>query len=381
MSKSQYSKLTILELKELCRTKNIKNYSGLNKDELVKLVNKNIKSGGMRRDRGLYISKNNLFSMAYYHNPSQRRGTNGKTYDMINVSINCSEHNFEELIKSNNSSISNLKNIFKSIRNKNMHSTPSGTIQRDITLAIGNIIVYNGKGYQIEDIVYQNIVKLMGERVPYAILCIDTLSGEKVTFDIDNTDFWINIFLKFFITEHNTAIASRKPRISENEEVVIKTTNPENSSNYIANRKLSNLEKYIKNSSFEKMSEFEYVSKNYEGLPLKLDLYIDYVSQGIPEYCKIHEKTIDVINYFIKNPQWMSGYAVKIGLIDDITIYVYYNSDKKLCIIGEFDGIPYLMYDHYSSKINNNYRKCEQNKYSKTNKKSNYGKKYYISDN
>jgi len=215
MSKTQYSKLTILELKELCRTKNIKNYSGLNKDDLVKLVKKNIKSGGMRRDRGLYISNNNLFSMAYYHLHGKK-----KTYDMINVSINFPETNFKTLIKSKNLSTNNLKRIFNSIiRSKNTHSTPSDTFQRDITLAKGDIIVYNGENYEIKDILYHNIVKLMGEKVPYAISC-----GEEVTFYIDDTDFWINIFLNYF-REHN------------NEQLRTNTRNPEHSINSVPNNK------------------------------------------------------------------------------------------------------------------------------------------------
>lgn len=94
MSKNQLMSLSNLELKQMCKNKGVKGYSQLNKEDLVKLLRKNVKLGGVNEidisindgcnTRILVVIKN-IGSNEL--NIGDRFISNGKTYELIGIDV------------------------------------------------------------------------------------------------------------------------------------------------------------------------------------------------------------------------------------------------------------------------------------------------------
>lgn len=143
--KINLNNLTIIELKELCKIYNIKGYSTLNKNKLIKLLKKNTKSEGIF-NKFKKKCKNNIIKKIFRKSKKLNKNSGLNTYKIKNKKIKfshivdyineCKDLNYDNLILSYEK---NNEKIFL-YPNKNMNFIYEHGIHNMI---ISNITNYN----------------------------------------------------------------------------------------------------------------------------------------------------------------------------------------------------------------------------------------------
>ena len=184
--------LTNLELKQICKNKGVKGYSQLNKEDLVKLLRKNIKSGGHKIASNTLISSGNdvQFWMAY-SKLSRKSGT----FKTINVHSKINMNRWNEIINKTSLNEKDKKKILDYIKKlipEYMKSKPEYMRYPDVSLSISadeNIEILK------ESVGYFQYYVPVGIKYKKETKVVDGVV-KPVKYDIDDSPFWIDYFVR-----------------------------------------------------------------------------------------------------------------------------------------------------------------------------------------
>jgi hypothetical protein len=192
----------------MCKNEGVKGYSQLNKQDLVKLIRKNIKSGGYKTsgNEGITRSKNNNnFWMAYYHSVNERRGITSKTYNTIHVHSKIGDVEWKKLLDEKTTLDDKAKTKILTHLSR----------YRVITI---NTNEYTKILYTTATTSYLPFY----DYVPYGI------KYKGVDYTIDDTDFWIKYFIVYLVDLLITPLNNKKTNNSRTNTSSINTSGTNN---------------------------------------------------------------------------------------------------------------------------------------------------------
>lgn len=162
-----YKKLTVSELKNMCKKNHIKGYSYLNKDDLIKIIKKNLKKKMMKGGDGnkvnakringddIILDRKTLSQLLGYSSEHIFYSNNKHTLNDL-TSIDLSNMNITEIKENTFSGLSNLETLNLS---GNKITIINGSILKGLS-NLKNLNLSNNEIYKIDQLSFNDLQKL-----------------------------------------------------------------------------------------------------------------------------------------------------------------------------------------------------------------------------